>query len=94
MNIAVLAEIKFKSDHLNSGLAILKSIIKPSQAEIGCLYYELYQSPDDPNTFLMLESWESKDVWDQHLASAHNQQAGKDIQPYIESLKIKWFNKV
>ena len=39
------------------------------KAEEGNLRYEYYQSMDDPETILLIDSWESQEAIDKHHAS-------------------------
>ena len=39
------------------------------RAERGNLRYEYYQSLDDPETILLIDSWEDQDALDTHHAS-------------------------
>ena len=52
-------------------MEILKSMIPPTLAEDGCVVYDLHVVPDDPNTFVMHEIWESSAHLDAHMHTKH-----------------------
>ncbi|UUU33767.1 antibiotic biosynthesis monooxygenase [Streptomyces sp. CA-210063] len=35
-------------------------------AEEGCVAWEAYQSHDDPGRFVLVERWETREVWELH----------------------------
>jgi quinol monooxygenase YgiN len=37
-----------------------------SRAEAGCLRFEVYQSQNQPECFLLCEQWESQAAWEAH----------------------------
>ena len=41
------------------------------RAEEGCLRYDLHAVVDDPDRFVVVEQWASREALDAHLASAH-----------------------
>ena len=55
--------LKFVKEMLSSGTAEL------IRAEKGNLRYEYYQSLDDPETVLLIDSWEDQEAIDVHHAS-------------------------
>ena len=51
--------------------AALTGLLAPTRKEVGCLNYDLHQSPEDPTKFLFHENWTSKELLDAHLKSPH-----------------------
>ncbi len=49
--------------------AHLLSVAAPTRAEVGCLAYDLYESPDAPTEFMRLERWRSLADLEAHKAS-------------------------
>ncbi len=56
-----------KADELK---ALLSGLIKPTRAEAGCKFYELFAS-NLPGLVYFNELWESKAHLDAHAASSH-----------------------
>ncbi|PTQ07845.1 antibiotic biosynthesis monooxygenase [Sphingomonas oleivorans] len=50
------------------GVALLQ-LVSPSRQEEGCLRYEIHQSQDDPNAWMVLEDWRHPSDFDLHMAS-------------------------
>ncbi len=55
--------LRFAQEMLKSGT------VDMIRAERGNLRYEYYQSLDDPETILLIDSWEDQDALDTHHAS-------------------------
>lgn len=93
--IAVTAEFHFKPDQTDTGLNILKAIIFSSRQEKGCMQYELFQSGDNPNVFIMIEKWRSHQDWLHHQNADHILSARDGIKGLLEAEPIvKSFNFV
>ncbi|WP_266159982.1 putative quinol monooxygenase [Dyella silvatica] len=45
----------------------LMALVAPTKAEAGCFAYELHRSNDDPQTWMLYESWKSRADLDLHL---------------------------
>jgi len=75
--IAHLIALPEKVEELKS---LLLSIIEPTRQESGCIKYELLQNNNDPTDFTFVEEWESNDLLDAHLASAHIQEGLRKLE--------------
>ncbi len=92
--IAIVATIEIKPefrqeflDYLNNGL------ITKSRAEAGNIQYDLHQSMDNENLFVVIENWSGAAAVEEHNASDHFQAfvafvAGKLVSLDIKQLKI------
>ena len=49
---------------------LLRGMLAPTRAELGCKLYELYES-DSKGRFYFYEIWESQAALDRHAASPH-----------------------
>lgn len=49
----------------------------------GCEMYDLYRSVENPNSFVLVESWASQEDLDAHGKSAAMAEVGK-IGPYLD----------
>ncbi|MFI3332462.1 MAG: putative quinol monooxygenase [Rikenellaceae bacterium] len=52
-------------------LAAIKPLVEASQAEEGCIAYDLFASTTRPDVYLMCETWADQAAIDAHNASAH-----------------------
>lgn len=51
----------------------LLSLAAPTRAELGCITYDLYQSPEKKNLFMRYEIWRSLQALEDHKATPHIQ---------------------
>ncbi|PIJ48575.1 drug:proton antiporter [Erwinia sp. OLTSP20] len=72
-----------KADELQT---VLSRCIEPSRAEAGCLYYDLYRSLDDQNTFLFHEGWHSQAALDRHGEQPHFTRLLADAADMLQQL--------
>lgn len=49
----------------------LLSLAGPTRAELGCIAYDLYQSPERRHEFMRLEVWTSRDALELHKTLPH-----------------------
>jgi quinol monooxygenase YgiN len=72
-------------------LAAIRSMIEPSRAEPGCLYYQPNRDPDDPRVFFFYELYDDEDAYKAHGESEHFQHyAFGEAIPLLES-RERWF---
>lgn len=67
--VHVVADLRFKQDHLEEVLPLLMKLVKDTNEEKGCISYELVQDSKDKGIFYTLEVWESQADLDVHLNS-------------------------
>jgi quinol monooxygenase YgiN len=49
----------------------LEALIAATLVEDGCEVYDLVASEDDPDTWLMVEKWTSRESWNAHMLTTH-----------------------
>ncbi|WP_419799393.1 MAG: putative quinol monooxygenase [Terasakiella sp.] len=69
--LTIVAHITAKVDKIEQVKAELEKLIAPTCVEEGCLQYDLHQDRDNPAYFMFYENWQSRTMWQQHLASKH-----------------------
>jgi quinol monooxygenase YgiN len=52
-------------------LAAFEQLAPVVRAEDGCLQYDLHAVVDDPDRFVVVEQWGSREALDAHLSSDH-----------------------
>ena len=70
--VATITAQPGKADELKT---ILLGLIAPTRAEAGCLSYQLLQNNSDPTDFVFVEEWTSDAALDEHMTTAHVQDA-------------------
>ena len=62
------------------------------RAEEGNLRYEYYQSVDDPETILLIDSWESQEAIDRHHATPMMETIAKLREKYDLHMTVERYN--
>jgi quinol monooxygenase YgiN len=73
--LRVVATITAQPGKANELKTILLGLIAPTRAEAGCLSYQLLQNNSDPTDFVFVEEWTSDGALDEHMTTAHIQDA-------------------
>jgi quinol monooxygenase YgiN len=63
---------------------LLGAMVKPSKAEKGCIFYEIFQYENNLRKFMAVETWENEAALDGHKASAHYAVYKSSYEPYCE----------
>jgi quinol monooxygenase YgiN len=91
MAFVVTARWTAKEGEEERVLAAIRSMIEPSRAEPGCLYYQPNRDPEDPRVFFFYELYEDEDAYKAHGESEHFQRYGfGEGIPLLES-RERWF---
>ncbi len=63
---------------------LLSAMVAPSQAEEGCMFYEIFQYENNRRKFMAVETWENEAALDGHKVSAHYAVYKSSYEPYCE----------
>jgi len=77
--VKLIARIEAKPGQEELVADALRELAPPSQAEVGCLRYEVCRLKDDATKLVVLEEWESQAALDVHMATPHFQAFGGKI---------------
>lgn len=69
--LTIVANIKAKADQIDLVKAELIKLINITRAETGCINYDLHQNNDNPAHFMFYENWETRELWQSHMANQH-----------------------
>ena len=69
--LTIVAHILAKEENRELVKLELIKLIAPTRAEKGCINYDLHQDNENPNLFLFYENWENRELWLEHMDSAH-----------------------
>ncbi|MDE0589450.1 putative quinol monooxygenase [Halocynthiibacter sp. C4] len=69
--LTIIAHIHANTDAVDQVKSELQKMVAPTLAEKGCIAYDLHQNNDDPTHFFFYETWETRDLWQDHMNSAH-----------------------
>ncbi|MGX8176734.1 putative quinol monooxygenase [Exiguobacterium artemiae] len=69
--IAIEAKLEVQAAKRQEFLEATKTLIEGSRMEAGNISYDLFQSIEDENVFMMIEKWEDQAAIESHNTSAH-----------------------
>lgn len=69
--LTLIATITALPGHADAVESSLRQLVPPSQAEAGCLQYNLHRHQDQPNRFIMVEQWLDTEALNAHQQTAH-----------------------
>jgi len=64
---------------------LLSAMVIPSQAEFGCIFYEIFQYENNKRKFMAVETWENEAALDGHKASEHYKVYKSSYEPFCEA---------
>jgi quinol monooxygenase YgiN len=71
--VVVVGSFRAREGKEEEAAQAFRELVPPTHAEDGCILYALHQGSDDPTRLAFVERWESRELLDQHLGSAHVQ---------------------
>lgn len=84
-SLRVVARVVALPDKVEALKAVLLALVEPTRQESGCLQYDLLQNQEDLTDFTFVETWESLQHLQSHLASVHLQTASIAIKNLVAS---------
>ncbi len=69
--LTIVAHIHAQPDKIDLVKVELEKLVPITLAEAGCLQYDLHQDNDHPTHFMFYENWDSRDLWQAHMAAPH-----------------------
>lgn len=71
------------------------ALVEPTRKEAGNLRYELNQSLNDPNEFVMIEKFKNKEAFDLHGKQLHMQHFIKyTLKEVVKSVTVKLYKNI
>ncbi|MBK8270488.1 MAG: antibiotic biosynthesis monooxygenase [Planctomycetes bacterium] len=69
--LTIVAHITARPDMAVLVGAELEKLVAITRGEAGCLQYDLHRDNQNPAHFMFFENWESRELWQQHMAAPH-----------------------
>jgi quinol monooxygenase YgiN len=69
--ITLIAALTALPGHAEAVESSLRQLVPPSQAEAGCLQYNLHRHQEQANRFIMVEQWLDAEALNAHQQTAH-----------------------
>ncbi|MFI3324425.1 MAG: putative quinol monooxygenase [Rikenellaceae bacterium] len=73
-------------------LAVVNPLVAASQAEAGCIAYDLFASTSRPDVYIMCETWADAAAVEAHNASAHFTAAHPLLGEVCSVVKVESFD--
>ena len=71
MALTILAQITAAPGKEDLVRGELEKLLPATRAEAGCIRYDLHVDNENPGFFLFYETWESRDLWQNHMNAPH-----------------------
>jgi quinol monooxygenase YgiN len=81
--IHIVCELRCKAPDRERVLELALQFVAPARAEAGCLYYNLHQKLDEPDTFFIIDGWVNQAAVDSHARNAHVASVMKELGPLL-----------
>jgi quinol monooxygenase YgiN len=87
--IYVLATVTVRSEHRADFLENARSVIGATLKEKDCQSYDLHSSITEPNCFVFVERWASREALSRHFETPHLKQWQRVSKPFVEKLTVE-----
>jgi quinol monooxygenase YgiN len=79
----ITAKVFLKTEKVADFIAAAKAMVDSSNAEAGCISYQLYQNPYDQSQFIFVEVWKDQAAIDAHFAMPYFTAWGPKTQDWM-----------
>lgn len=79
----IVCELRCASADREKVKELILRFVEPARSEDGCLYYDLHQGIDDPNTFFIHDGWLNQAAVDHHAGNEHVASVMKELGPLL-----------
>jgi len=86
--LTIVANIKAHQDKVELVKAELIKLIDTTRAEAGCINYDLHQDNENPAHFMFYENWETRELWQTHMANTHLAEYMKATEGAVEEFTL------
>jgi quinol monooxygenase YgiN len=84
MSIRLTVQLPIKPGSANEFKAAAKpALARVKREDAGCEMYDLFQSVDDENRFVLVESWATEELLDAHMKSPTMGDVGKALGAHL-----------
>lgn len=92
--LTIVANIKANADKVALVKAELLKLIEVTQTETGCINYDLHQDNENPAHFMFYENWQSRELWQAHMANQHLQDYMKATEGAVEEFTLNEMTQI
>jgi quinol monooxygenase YgiN len=92
--LTIVANIKAEANKIDLVKEQLVKLIDTTRAEQGCINYDLHQDNNNPAHFVFYENWESRELWQRHMANQHLQDYMTATDGAVEEFTLNEMAKI
>ncbi len=92
--LTIVANIKANADNVELVKAELLKLVGVTQAETGCINYDLHQDNENPAHFMFYENWQSRELWQAHMANQHLQDYMKATEGAVAEFTLNEMTQI
>ncbi|KAE8765169.1 putative quinol monooxygenase [Georgenia thermotolerans] len=90
----LVVTIKPRPDRKAEAEAQLQSMRRHTLEEPGCVFMHLVQPEDDPDNWVMLEMFRSREDWNEHMRQPYNTEGNKILEDLLrEPSDLRFFTE-
>ena len=86
--VLIIAKNTVKPEKIEDFLEITKPLIEGSNAEAGCIEYNLYRDRENSNIMTFVEKWKDTDAIKAHQNAPHYVEIVPELQPLLEGSEV------
>jgi quinol monooxygenase YgiN len=91
----IICVVRGKTSNRGKVKELLLELVGPARLEEGCLYYDVSQQSDQPDTFYIIDGWASEEAVAVHAAHPNVSRVVGQLLPLLESpLEVITSNRV
>ena len=95
MTCTVLLELRVKEEHVEEVAASFKDALPDTRTFDGCIDVYMVRDMDNPNTFIAVETWESREKYEAYFAWRTERGDIENALATTEGdLKIRFFDRI
>lgn len=79
----IICELRCETANRDRVKKLILSFVEPARLEEGCLYYDVQQRIDDPNTFYIIDGWKDQGAIDAHAGNDHVAEVMRELGPLL-----------
>lgn len=92
--LTLIATIIARPGQAEAVEAGLRQLVPPSQAEAGCLQYNLHLHQEQPGRFIMVEQWQDAAALSAHQQTAHFLHFGQTCGSLLEQVDHQLMHRI
>ena len=86
--LTIVANLVIKAEKIDLVKKELLILAQETRKEEGCINYDLHQDNADPTRFMFYENWQTRELWQAHMQSAHIKAYRVATQGCVESVTL------